>query len=255
MMKRREFLKLCLASGLGRSLSLFGPAFVNQSYQNNSLKQPFSIIHLDGGNDAYNTVVPIDMAEYYRQRPSLALAPGSLLSLSSSKSTSKSYGLNPALKHLHKRFNQGHVAIYLGIGYPNVSFSHHRARQVWQTGEPEQISDDFWAHKRLNLKLKPISVYDFDTHIDQVEKHGKALLNLDKKIGQLDKKGLCFIYSEMGRSLKENSDKGTDHGHSNLAFLVGENVRGGIYGDYTNHENEFVTDLREVYCEIEKLMT
>ncbi len=247
MMKRRDFLKLCLASGLSRTLPVLSPGFVN-------LCDPFSIIHLEGGNDAYNTVVPINLDKYYKERQSLALAPGSLLSLCDSKSSSKSYGLNPALKNLHQRFKQGHVAIYLGIGYPNVSFSHQRARQIWHTGEPERICDVFWADSRLNLKPKPISVYDFDTHQDQSEKHGKALLNLDQKIGHLNKTGLCFIYSEMGRSLKENSDKGTDHGHANLAFLVGENVRGGIYGDYTNDEHEFAIDFREVYSEIAKLM-
>ncbi len=247
MMKRRDFLKLCLASGLSRTLPVLSPGFVN-------LHDQFSIIHLDGGNDAYNTVVPIGMGEYYKERPSLALAPELLLSLSNSKTSSKSYGLNPALENLHKRFNQGHVAIYLGIGYPDVSFSHHRARQIWHTGELEKICDDFWVQSRLNLKLKPISVYDFDTHIDQAAKHRKALLNLDKKIGQLDKGGLCFIYSEMGRSLKENSDKGTDHGHANLAFLVGEKVHGGIYGDYTSHEHEFSIDFRDVFLKIETIM-
>lgn len=250
MMKRRNFLKLCLASGLGRSSSLFGPGFVNQSYQDNPLKQPFSIIHLDGGNDAYNTVIPIALAEYYKERPSLALAAESVLSLPGSTS----YGLNSALKNLHKRFNQGQVAIYLGIGYPDVSFSHHRAKQIWHTGEPERLCDDFWAHSRLNLKLKPISVRDFDTHVDQAAKHREALLNLDKKIGQLNKGSLCFIYSEMGRSLKENSDKGTDHGHANVAFLLGEKVRGGIYGDYLRAEDEFATDFRDVFGTIEKLI-
>ena len=254
MMKRRDFLKLCLASGLSRSFALPGPVFVNQSCKDNWLKYPFSIIHLDGGNDAYNTVAPVGMSEYYKERPTLALAPGVLLSLSKTSSKSSSYGLNPALKTLHARFNQGHVAIYLGIGYPGVSFSHHRAKQIWHTGQPESLDGNFWALNRLHLRPKPISVYDFDTHINQAPKHHSALLNLDEKISQLSKGDHCFIYSEMGRSLKENSDRGTDHGHVNVAFLVGEKVHGGIYGDYTSNEHEFAIDFREVYSEIEKLM-
>ncbi|MCW5823412.1 MAG: DUF1501 domain-containing protein [Cyanobacteria bacterium TGS_CYA1] len=247
MMKRREFLKLCLASGLGRSLPFVGSGsavghIVNKGNQ-------LSLIHLEGGNDAFNTVVPFTLDTYYKERPALALKPESLLQLN------EEYGLNPALKNLHLRFKQGQVAIYLGIGYENVSYSHVRASQIWRTGDPLSLEGESWSQKRLNLKLKPtiLSIRDFDTHFDQEIKHKEALLKLDEKIGELSKGSICLVYSEMGRSLKENDEGGTDHGHSNLAFLIGEKVRGGIYGAYKVAENEIAINFTDVFSEIDSL--
>lgn len=216
MMKRREFLKLCLASSLAPNLG----GFVNEDFG------PLSFIHLSGGNDAYNTCVPLDNPDYFKLRPSLALNPEELLPLNDS------YGLNPALSNLYASFKKGDVAVLLGIGYPDVSLGHVRAGQIWQE----------------NLKTQPITVEGFDTHFDQAQRHSQALLKLDEKIAELSKTRTCFIYSEMGRSLKENEDSGTDHGHVNLAFLIGKGVSGGIFGAYPEPEREgdFSIDCRKV---------
>lgn len=246
MMKRRDFLKLCLASGLGRTLPLISAGgLLNHDFVKKG--NQLSIIHLEGGNDAFNTVVPFAMDAYYKKRPNLAIESESLLKLSDR------FGLNPALQNIHARFKQGHVAIYLGIGYHNMSYSHTRAGQIWQSGEPLSLDDGIWTQKRLNLKLKPITVTGFDTHFNQSDAHQKALLELDEKVSKLNKDSVCFIYSEMGRSLKENDEGGTDHGHSNLAFLISEKVNGGIYGDYKDTETEFAIDFRDVISKIENL--
>jgi len=187
------------------------------------------------------------MEEYFKWRPTLSLNTDSLLSLN------EKFALNKALKNLHKRYMQGHVAIYPGIGYPGVSYSHERAKQIWHTLEPNYISSNSWAADRLNLKIEPISVGGFDTHFKQAQRHEKALLELDQKIGQLGKGAHCLIYSEMGRSLLENDEEGTDHGHNNIAFIIGENVRGGVYGDYVLSEDEYSIDFRILFSEIESL--
>ncbi len=249
MMKRRNFLKLCLAGCLTR----FSLPFVNKNDKINEVFTDLSIIHLKGGNDAFNTVVPLNCPEYFAKRPGLALDKNSLLPLSAS------YGLNPALSQLHTHFKQGNLAVLLGIGYPNPSFSHVRANQIWRSANCKQLSDDFWLSVNTNLKTQPITIEGFDTHENQAEKHACLLGELDSKIAQTNQcesgRGLCFIYSEMGRSLNENPEGGTDHGHSNLAFLIGQNVRGGVYGAYSNEDNEenaYAIDFRKVYACIEQ---
>ena len=218
-MKRREFLKLCLASSLAPNLA----GFVNEDFG------PLSFIHLSGGNDAYNTVVPLNNPDYFKLRPSLALNREQLLPLNDF------YALNPALFNLHASFKKGDVAVLLGIGYPDVSLGHVRAGQIWQN-----------LYK--DLKTQPITVEDFDTHFDQAKRHRQSLLKLDEKIAELSKSQTCFIYSEMGRSLKENEDSGTDHGHVSVAFLLGKGVCGGIFGAYPEPEREgdFSIDCRKV---------
>ena len=39
------------------------------------------------------------------------------------------------------------------------------------------------------------------------------------------------IAGEFGRQIRDNGDRGTDHGKGNVIFLIGEGVHGGLYGE------------------------
>jgi uncharacterized protein (DUF1501 family) len=66
--------------------------------------------------------------------------------------------------------------------------------------------------------------------------------------------------SEFGRTVKENGNRGTDHGHANVMFVLGGNVRGGrVYGEwpglapehlYEGRDLKLTTDFRTVLGEI-----
>ena len=66
--------------------------------------------------------------------------------------------------------------------------------------------------------------------------------------------------SEFGRTVAENGNRGTDHGHGNAMFIVGGNVRGGrVYGKwpglaveqrYDRRDLAVTTDFRDVFSEI-----
>jgi uncharacterized protein (DUF1501 family) len=44
---------------------------------------------------------------------------------------------------------------------------------------------------------------------------------------------IVVVLSEFGRTVHENGNGGTDHGHGNVIWLLGGNVRGGqVYGDW-----------------------
>ena len=43
--------------------------------------------------------------------------------------------------------------------------------------------------------------------------------------------------SEFGRTARENGNRGTDHGHANVMFILGGPVRGGkVYGRWPGLE-------------------
>jgi uncharacterized protein (DUF1501 family) len=41
---------------------------------------------------------------------------------------------------------------------------------------------------------------------------------------------LLMIFSEFGRTVKENGQRGTDHGNAASMFLAGGKLRGGLVG-------------------------
>ena len=66
--------------------------------------------------------------------------------------------------------------------------------------------------------------------------------------------------SEFGRTAQENGNRGTDHGHANVMFVMGGDVRGGkVYGDWPGLQDEqlyegrdlaLTTDFRDVLGEL-----
>src|ERR1019366_6884843 len=63
-----------------------------------------------------------------------------------------------------------------------------------------------------------------------------------------------MIYSEFGRRVESNASDGTDHGTSAPVFLIGNRVKGGLYGEQPplkhldeNGNLRVTTDFRAVY--------
>ncbi len=71
---------------------------------------------------------------------------------------------------------------------------------------------------------------------------------------------VILTMSEFGRTVRENGTRGTDHGHANAMFVIGNSVRGGkVYGDwpglgngslYEGRDLALTTDFRDVFGEV-----
>jgi uncharacterized protein (DUF1501 family) len=66
--------------------------------------------------------------------------------------------------------------------------------------------------------------------------------------------------SEFGRTVRENGNRGTDHGHANVMLLLGGDVKGGkVHGKwpglssqqlYENRDLAITTDFRDIFGEL-----
>jgi len=78
-------------------------------------------------------------------------------------------------------------------------------------------------------------------------------------LGDLGEDTVLVTMSEFGRTARENGNRGTDHGHANVMFVVGGPVRGGrVYGQwpgldqsqlYEGRDLALITDFRRVLGE------
>lgn len=135
---RREFLRTSL---LGVAATWTLPVFLEKTFfaldamAANVLTQTATgkdgtilvVLQLAGGNDGLNTVVPYADDAYHRARPRLALPNEQILTID------HHVGLNPKLAGLKSLYEEGHLAIVQGVGYPNPNRSHFRSTEIWQT--------------------------------------------------------------------------------------------------------------------------
>ena len=115
-----------------------------------------------------------------------------------------------------------------GSRYPNGRFGHTL----------QQIARIIKAD--IGLEVAFTDVGGWDTHVNEVgpQPHTGQLARLLGEFGDSlaafsqdmgDRMGDITVVtmSEFGRTVKENGNRGTDHGHANVMFVLGGNVRGG----------------------------
>jgi uncharacterized protein (DUF1501 family) len=81
------------------------------------------VVEMAGGNDGLNTVVPLNDGTYHDLRPTLGVTDPIPID--------DEVGLHPELPKLAQRFEQGHVAIVEGLGYPEPDLSHFGSIAIW----------------------------------------------------------------------------------------------------------------------------
>ncbi len=344
-------------------------------------KNVLVVVQLSGGNDGLGTVIPYTDQTYFSSRPTLAPKPEEILKLTSS------VGLHPSLGGLKGLYDNGHMAVLQGVGYPNPNRSHFRSMEIWQSARPDvkeptgwlgrllEADDDdeantlrainignllprtLWNETTLVPSITNVETYQFrtdgrylgdpsaqldaihhlcdhavhgveeeyvskaaidafassdalrtavgryqttvqygnnpfaegmkliaqvvaadmgtrifyislggfDTHSGQSRRHAELLTMLDQgvasfysdleKMGKADQVAL-MTFSEFGRRVHENGSAGTDHGTALPMFLVGGNIKGGVYGNNPDLSNldqgdlRMQTDFRAVYSSV-----
>jgi uncharacterized protein (DUF1501 family) len=108
-----------------------------------------------------------------------------------------------------------------------------------------------------------VNLSSFDTHTGEQLDQNALLAEVDAAIGAFmtsisagsrPSDVTVMIYSEFGRRVASNASDGTDHGTSAPVLLIGNGVRGGLYGEPAplsaldaNGNLQVTTDFRAVY--------
>jgi uncharacterized protein (DUF1501 family) len=89
---------------------------------------------------------------------------------------------------------------------------------------------------------------------------GPALASFERELGPRMQDVVLVTLTEFGRTVAENGNRGTDHGHGSVSFVLGGNVRGGAVrgrwpglgrGDlYEGRDLAVTTDFRDLLAEI-----
>jgi uncharacterized protein (DUF1501 family) len=124
------------------------------------------------------------------------------------------------------------------------------------------------ADARVRLAFVPVA--GWDTHASQGAAHGllanrfgllaAGLDALAQGLGDRLRETTVVVLSEFGRTVKQNGNGATDHGHGNVALLLGAGVRGGkVHGEwpgleaaslYEGRDLAVTTDFRALLAEI-----
>jgi uncharacterized protein (DUF1501 family) len=122
----------------------------------------------------------------------------------------------------------------------------------------------------IGLEVAFTDIGGWDTHVNQGNGRGQ-LANLLQQfssgiaafyqdLGQRMDDVVVLTMSEFGRTVRENGNRGTDHGHANAMFVLGNSVKGGkVYGQWPGLKSDqlnegrdlaLTTDFRDVFGEI-----
>jgi uncharacterized protein (DUF1501 family) len=145
-----------------------------------------------------------------------------------------------------------------GAEYPRSAFG-QALKQIAQLAKAD-----------VGLEIAFADVGGWDTHINQGASQGQLAARLDDfahgiaalvtDLGDRMADTLVLTMSEFGRAVRENGNRGTDHGHGNAMMAIGGGVRGGkVYGRwpglaadrrYEGRDLAVTTDFRDVFGEI-----
>jgi uncharacterized protein (DUF1501 family) len=168
---RRQFLK-----GAGATAVVAGTHVLSLAAARTASAGPLGgdpilvLVNMRGGNDALNTVIPLNDAVapqrslYESLRPDLAIPTNVLGStgIGNDPALGNGLALHPESAGLKELFDEGKLAIVNGVGLPDSSLSHFEAEAVWFTGDVDAVGDPGWMGRHADgLPSGPVRSLSF----------------------------------------------------------------------------------------------
>jgi uncharacterized protein (DUF1501 family) len=108
-----------------------------------------------------------------------------------------------------------------------------------------------------SVRLAFLALGGWDTHVNQgaargqLANHlrplGEGLVALAQGLGPMLDDTVVVVVSEFGRTVRQNGNNGTDHGHGNVLWLLGGRIAGGhVYGEWPGLEDAALYQQRDL---------
>lgn len=134
-----------------------------------------------------------------------------------------------ALNDLSTGVNGSGIALnprVLSMGYSRWD-SHAGQRLV----HPDLVGDPHNPRVSRGIENGLKDIFGGPSVADLTAPHA-GLSALWESINGLNRQNVAFtVYGEFGRQIRDNGRGGTDHGSGTLMMVIGENVKGGVYGE------------------------
>ena len=109
----------------------------------------------------------------------------------------------------------------------------------------------------VGLEIAFSEIEGWDTHVaeggatgqlaNRLKELGDGLAAFYQDLGDRMEDVVLVTLSEFGRTARENGNRGTDHGHANVMFVMGPRVRGGkVYGRWPGLAPEVLYEGRDL---------
>ena len=144
-----------------------------------------------------------------------------------------------------KAADPAHYQPAAGVVYPNTPFG-NSLKQMAQL-----------LKANLGVEAAFSDIGGWDTHQNQGNVNGQLANRLKefsdsiaafwKDMGDDAENVTLVTMSEFGRTARQNGTGGTDHGHANVMFVLGGQVKGGkVYGKWPGLANEQLNEGRDL---------
>ncbi|MBY0551094.1 MAG: DUF1501 domain-containing protein [Candidatus Obscuribacterales bacterium] len=111
--------------------------------------------------------------------------------------------------------------------------------------------------KEPTMQVAFVTFGGWDTHVsqgsdtgqlaDKLAVLGAGLTELYQSLGDMQDNVTTVVMSEFGRTAHENGNRGTDHGHGNVMWLIGGRINGGkVYGQWNGLANSALYEGRDL---------
>lgn len=117
-------------------------------------KRTLVLLHLSGGNDGFDTLVPFADPLYCELRPRLRRTRHEVIPIA------PDVGLPPAMVHTARMYDQGRMAIVQGVGSAEPDYRHTEACRAWARGGRAGGEAGWWDDvvSRSKFRDRPVPV-------------------------------------------------------------------------------------------------